>query len=115
MPKNCVFCGIWSGKEPAVGLWRGEGVMGFVPLNPVVPGHQLVVPAVHVADALENPRVTAEVMSVAAAIAPKPCNIITSAGREATQTVFHLHVHIVPRRADDGLALPWTAQQGNER
>ncbi len=37
-----------------------------------------------------------------------PCNLITSAGREATQTVFHLHIHVVPRRDGDGLALPWT-------
>jgi diadenosine tetraphosphate (Ap4A) HIT family hydrolase len=37
-------------------------------------------------------------------------NFITSAGRDATQTVFHLHIHIVPRHAGDGLALPWTGQ-----
>lgn len=112
MPESCVFCRIWSGKESAEGLWRRDRVMGFVPLNPVVPGHKLVVPAVHVVDALEHPGITAEVMAAAAAIARRPCNIITSAGREATQTVFHFHIHIVPRHEGDGLALPWTAQQG---
>jgi histidine triad (HIT) family protein len=40
-----------------------------------------------------------------------PCNIITSVGAEATQTVFHLHLHVVPRRFGDGLALPWTGQE----
>lgn len=44
----------------------------------------------------------------AAEIAPHPSNLITSAGAEATQSVFHLHVHIVPRGENDGLALPWT-------
>jgi histidine triad (HIT) family protein len=47
-------------------------------------------------------------MSAAAELATPPCNIITSAGSDATQTVFHLHLHVVPRRAGDGLALPWT-------
>jgi histidine triad (HIT) family protein len=51
--------------------------------------------------------VTAAVMRRAAELATPPCNIITSAGTEATQTVFHLHVHIVPREAGDGLELPW--------
>jgi histidine triad (HIT) family protein len=40
-------------------------------------------------------------------------NLITSVGSAATQTVFHLHVHVVPRRAGDGLALPWTSQKAD--
>jgi histidine triad (HIT) family protein len=46
---------------------------------------------------------------LAAAIMPDAFNIITSAGRDATQTVDHLHLHLVPRRPGDGLALPWAA------
>lgn len=110
MMPACVFCDIANGVTEAQVLRRWLGVWAFVPLNPVVDGHVLVVPRAHVVDALESPAVTAEVMRRAAQIAPRPCNIITSAGVEATQTVMHLHVHVVPRRAGDGLALPWTGQ-----
>jgi histidine triad (HIT) family protein len=76
----------------------------------VAPGHLLVVPRVHVADATTDPEVTAEVFAAAAELARdlRPCNLITSCGEAATQSVFHLHVHLVPRREGDGLALPWT-------
>jgi histidine triad (HIT) family protein len=92
-----------------VATW--DEAIAFVPLNPVTPGHLLVIPKRHVADVTENPTVSAAVMCAAAELATPPCNIITSAGREATQTVFHLHLHVVPRRAGDGLALPWTDRQ----
>jgi histidine triad (HIT) family protein len=66
---------------------------------------------VHVEDFLTEPLVTAVVMARAAELAAtlrmRPANLITSAGREATQSVFHLHIHLVPRKANDGLALPW--------
>jgi histidine triad (HIT) family protein len=79
----------------------------------VTDGHLLVVPTVHVRDATQDPGVTAFTMAAAAELAKEagPCNIITSAGAEATQTVFHLHLHIVPRREGDGLTLPWTTQE----
>jgi len=56
---------------------------------------------------------TATVMRRAAELMAElpAANIITSKGREATQSVFHLHVHVVPRQADDDLPLPWTPQQ----
>lgn len=89
-------------------------VMVFEPLNPVTPGHMLVVPAIHVADAAKNPTITALVMRRAAQVAAGvgPCNIITSLGADASQTVFHLHVHVVPRRPGDGLLLPWSKPDG---
>ncbi len=87
-------------------LWADA--VAFKPLSPVVEGHILVVPRVHVEDATEDPMVTAMVMGRAASIAPRSCNLITNVGAQATQTVWHLHVHIVPRRNGDGLALPWT-------
>jgi histidine triad (HIT) family protein len=68
----------------------------------------LVVPTEHVTDALDDPRVTAFTMGAAATVAKGPCNFITSVGAEATQTVRHLHIHIVPRRQHDGLQLPWS-------
>jgi histidine triad (HIT) family protein len=85
------------------------------PVLPVTPGHALVVPRRHVADALEDPALTGDVVRLAAVYARslrlsgvEACNIITSVGPEATQSVFHLHVHVVPRREGDGLPLPWS-------
>jgi len=108
---DCPFC-----DRIAAGEYDEEydGIVDFEPLNPVTPGHRLVVPKIHVADALEDLAVSAEAMAYAAnrakAVGLSSCNLITSAGTDATQTVFHLHIHIVPRHEGDGLALPWTGQ-----
>jgi histidine triad (HIT) family protein len=109
--RYCPFCKRIKDGQYAMG--NGDAV-AFEPLNPVTDGHLLVVPRRHVADAFEDPEVTAETMRAAASIARdqyKSVNLITSVGAPATQTIRHLHVHIVPRRADDGLHLPWTGQQ----
>ena len=108
---KCVFCAILSGQAPADIVWAWPDAIAIRPLNPVVDGHILVIPTVHVQDFTTDPEVTAAVMRRAAGLAGAgPANLITSAGAEATQTVFHLHVHIVPRARADGLALPWTGQ-----
>lgn len=87
-------------------------VVAFTPLNPVTPGHLLVIPKIHVEAATVDPVITAETMRVASILAAHvgDCNLITSVGLHATQTVYHLHIHIVPRRRGDGLTLPWTGQ-----
>jgi histidine triad (HIT) family protein len=105
---DCVFCG-----RIRHGLFDQSDAhaVSFPPLRPVTPGHLLVVPRVHVPDARADPDVTAHTMRLAAELAARrgqQCNLITSAGRWATQTVLHLHIHIVPRHQDDGLLLPWT-------
>ncbi|MCW2915505.1 MAG: hypothetical protein JWN52_3573 [Actinomycetia bacterium] len=109
----CVFCRIVTGEGPATIVRRWRKAVAFVPLNPVTDGHVLVVPTVHVLDAAQDPDVTAYTMAAASELAKEvgSCNLITSVGAEATQTVFHLHAHIVPRREGDGLALPWTTQE----
>lgn len=113
LPPTCAFCAIVDGRAPATVMRRWRDAIAIVPLNPVTEGHVLVIPRWHVVDALEEPQVTADVMRYAAEYAQRPANIITSAGVEATQTVFHLHVHVVPRREGDGLALPWTGHSGS--
>lgn len=110
MDPDCVFCQRIERHE-----YRRENglVVVFEPLHPVTPGHLLAVPTTHVAHFLEDPVAAAVTVEFAARVAAEnsmACNLITSAGHYATQTVFHLHVHIVPRRARDGLALPWTDQ-----
>lgn len=108
---DCPFCArIKAGEYDE----EYDGIVDFEPLNPVTPGHRLVVPKIHVADALEDGHVAGMVMAYAANRAKTaglaPCNLITSAGPAASQTVFHLHLHIVPRRPGDGLTLPWTQE-----
>lgn len=119
-----MFCDIVKGDAPAEILYRfkrpsrGAGrpeepiCIAVTPLNPVVPGHVLIIPVEHVADFTESIRVTADAMVCAAKYARhhriENCNLITSRGAAATQTVFHLHVHLVPRTYGDNLHLPWT-------
>jgi histidine triad (HIT) family protein len=105
----CPFCELLAdGSRPLTHDW-GSAV-AFEPLDPIVAGHLLVIPREHVVDASVDPLVTADVMANAAQVAAEkwPCNVITSCGAGATQSVFHLHVHIVPRHEDDGLLLPWS-------
>lgn len=111
--KFCVFCRIAAGTEPAEIVFEWPDAVAFRPLNPVTDGHLLVIPRAHVADALEDTVVTASTMARAADAAfgvlrRSGCNLITSVGIDATQTVFHLHIHVVPRRPGDGLLLPWS-------
>lgn len=108
---DCVFCLIVAGRAPATVVRRWAGVIAIAPRRPVTRDHVLVIPAVHVPDAGADATVSALTMTAAAELAGehRACNIITSRGADATQTVFHLHMHVVPRRAGDGLALPWSA------
>ena len=115
--KLCPFCEINTGRAPATFVHEWSDTIAIVPLNPVVDGHTLVIPKQHVADFGEDPDVSAATMRRAAELAAgdRPMNIITSRGRAATQSVFHLHLHLVPRAANDGLALPWYSGKGGVR
>jgi len=109
---DCVFCKRILHREYDY-KYSNLDTVQFEPLNPVVPGHMLFVPLVHVEEAAIMPPITGDVFQAAAMWAEfihKPFNLITSAGSAATQTVKHLHVHYIPRRKDDGLHLPWTGQ-----
>lgn len=115
--EDCPFCHI-DKIEGAVGVAIRPIVYKFEPLNPIVPGHRLFVPRTHIADAGEGPITAGAVFSAAATYAHRiggAYNLITSKGREATQSVFHFHLHYVPREDGDGLSLPWTDQSALER
>jgi|SRR6185312_200917 len=106
----CVFCSIIAGTAPAQDVTRYMTVTAFTPLNPVVGGHRLFVPNEHLIDAAHTPFRTGETFAIAAAwgeLQGEQFNLITNNGPDATQSVFHLHVHYVPRKANDGLPLPW--------
>lgn len=108
---RCPFCEIAAGRAPATIIREWPDALAIVPLGPVVDGHTLVIPKTHVTDFAADPVVAAATMSRAAELAgthpASPMNLITSRGRAATQSVFHLHLHLVPRAENDGLALPW--------
>ncbi|MER8119158.1 nucleoside 2-deoxyribosyltransferase domain-containing protein [Streptomyces sp. NPDC094031] len=115
---DCAFCDIATGRAPAVIVRQWPDAIAIRPRSGGVhPGHLLVIPRRHIADA------GADLDSAAAAqrraselVAELPAaNIITSKGAAATQTVFHAHWHVLPREALDGLLLPWTAQQDARR
>jgi histidine triad (HIT) family protein len=117
---GCVFCRIIDGEEPADFVAKWDRTVAFRPRRPHVPGHVLFVPRFHVADATESPMVAGYTVADAArwvkSWAKGPANIVTSIGAEATQTVFHLHVHVLPRGPEDGLrpSWPWRVKPGEE-
>uniref|UniRef100_UPI003F4953B9 HIT family protein n=1 Tax=Streptosporangium sp. CA-235898 TaxID=3240073 RepID=UPI003F4953B9 len=109
---TCVFCAIIAARAPATVVRAWPETIAISPRHPVTPGHVLVIPHTHVPDVGTDPWVSARAMSRAAELAATlpAANVITSRGAAATQTVFHLHLHVVPRVQDDGLPLPWTPQ-----
>ena len=118
--RDCPFCAIVAGAQPARMVYADNHNVAFLPLHPATRGHTLVVPRSHAADflALDAPaaaRLSAAVLAVAAAvqdaIEPEGMNLITSAGAAAAQTVFHLHVHVLPRTTGDRVGDIWPADQ----
>jgi histidine triad (HIT) family protein len=113
---DCDFCEIVANEEPAREVLRTETVVAFFPTNPATLGHTLIVPRDHVPDIWALDRETAHQLAdatlrvaqgVREAIAMDGLNIIQSNGKAATQTVFHLHVHVVPRQDNDAIGRIW--------
>lgn len=114
---TCPFCRIVEGSGPAVIYREWPDALAIRPLNPVTRFHVLVISRVHVPHFASDPEMTARVMGRAAEYAAdkfRSANLITSRGAAATQTVEHLHVHLVPRHPGDGLLLPWSAPTASE-
>jgi len=113
---GCDFCRIVQGLEHANVVFESATALAFFPLRPAALGHTLVVPKVHVVDFLHADGEVAADVSVAVlrvaravelATTPDGMNVLTSAGEAATQTVFHLHVHVLPRWHDDAIGTFW--------
>lgn len=116
MDLGCEFCQIVRGERRARVVADAADALAFFPLRPVCPGHTLVIPKTHVRDlwaagSLPGAGLMQAVISVGRAIdtalRPDGLNLISSAGEAASQTVFHLHLHVVPRWAGDGLGNIW--------
>jgi histidine triad (HIT) family protein len=107
-----VFCSIITGDAPASVVYRDDYVVAFMDIRPVTPGHLLVVPIVHATyladlDANIGAALFGVATSVAAALRRSglPCagiNLFYADGAVAGQEVFHSHLHVIPRTADDG-------------
>jgi histidine triad (HIT) family protein len=114
---SCPFCAIVRGEDRSVEIvCEDKSWIAFFPLEPATPGHTLVIPRTHVSDLwAARPPLVAELMSgvlrvgeaINSAIKPEGMNLITSAGKAAEQTVFHLHLHVVPRWTQDRFGRIW--------
>ncbi len=118
---TCVFCKIVAGTLPCFKLLEDELTIAFMDINPVNPGHSLAVAKGHwpTVDVIP-PNVLAAVAGTAQRIAtavfkelkPHGVNLIQANGEGAGQSVPHLHIHVMPRRPDDGLILNWAPKPG---
>jgi histidine triad (HIT) family protein len=116
MESDCLFCGIVAGDVPAQVVDSDEHTVAFMDINPATRGHVLVVPRNHAADLmeiddddLERTMLAARRLArkIEAALDSDGFNLLNSCGPAAWQTVFHFHVHVIPRYDDDPLKLPW--------
>ena len=122
MPEDCIFCKIVAGEIPAFVVEQDEHTLTFMDIAPATRGHALVIPKRHAADLLE---IDADQLAAVTAAAQRQAvrarerlgsdgvNLINSCGAAAWQTVFHFHVHVIPRYAGDPLRLPWTPEAGD--
>jgi histidine triad (HIT) family protein len=116
---DCAFCDIVTGRASAKLVDEWEDAVAFFPLAPATVGHTLIAPRRHVTDIWSvdetlGAKLIQHVLELShilrEALSPDGMNIINSSGRVATQTVMHLHVHLVPRYEDDGMGEIWPAE-----
>lgn len=114
---ECIFCKIANGEIPAATLYEDENFRVILDLNPASKGHALILPKTHAANLYELPDETAEkVLVLAKKMAAKmvdtlECdgfNLLQNNGEIAGQTVFHFHMHLIPRYQGDEVKIGWT-------
>jgi histidine triad (HIT) family protein len=119
---NCLFCKIIAGEVPSQRVDEDERTVAFMDINPATRGHALVVPRAHFKDLREiDPEDLTAVAIAAQRLARKAVerfdadgvNLLNSCGAAAWQTVFHFHMHVIPRYDEDPLRLPWTPKPGD--
>jgi len=119
---DCLFCGIVAGSIPSETIDSDERTVAFMDINPATPGHALVVPREHSADLLEigDQDLTATMLAAQRlsrrmkdVLKADGIDLINACGAAAWQTVFHFHIHVLPRYEDDPLKLPWVPEPGD--
>ncbi|MDO4298443.1 MAG: HIT family protein [Lachnospiraceae bacterium] len=117
MECNCIFCKIANGEIPSATLYEDEEFRVILDLGPASRGHALILPKKHAANLFELPDETAEkVMVLAKKIAGRlkeglgadGINLVQNNGEAAGQTVFHFHMHLIPRYDGDTVQVTWT-------
>jgi histidine triad (HIT) family protein len=120
--EDCLFCKIVAGEIPAQVIMEDDDVLAFMDIAPATRGHALVIPKRHAADIWEiEPDQLAAVAKMAQHVALRVrdqlaadgVNLINSNRAAAWQTVFHFHMHVIPRYVGDPLQLPWTPAAGD--
>ena len=113
---NCIFCKIVSGQIPSAKVLETDLAVAFLDINPVAPGHVLLLPKDHsvtlmdtspqsiAAVATELPRLARAVLAATGASA---LNVLQNNGREAGQVVGHVHFHLIPRKSGDEFRVHW--------
>jgi histidine triad (HIT) family protein len=119
---DCLFCKIVAGEIPATIVAQDERTIAFMDINPATRGHALVIPREHAADVHAiDPEDLQAVAVVAQRLAGRAVdqlraagvNLLNSNGPAAWQTVFHFHLHVIPRYEGDPLRLPWVPAPGD--
>jgi histidine triad (HIT) family protein len=119
---NCIFCKIVAGELPATIVDEDERTLSFMDIAPATRGHALVVPREHSpdllsidADDLAAVGLTAQRLALRAKdrLGADGVNLLNSCGAVAFQTVFHFHVHVIPRYEGDPVRLPWVPAPGD--
>ncbi|HWI25498.1 MAG TPA: HIT family protein [Stellaceae bacterium] len=122
MDQNCIFCRIVAGTIPSIKLCEDDETLAFMDINPVHDGHCLVIPKAHFPTVFVLPpaafaavgRVAIRLAkAVDAAVRPDGLNLVQANGPGAGQSVPHFHLHILPRRMNDGLAASWAPKPGD--
>jgi histidine triad (HIT) family protein len=119
---DCTFCRIVAGEIPCFKLYEDEATLAFMDINPVHPGHALAIPKAHEADVFEVSEPAIAAVSATArklaravheVVAPDGLNLVQCNGKAAAQSVPHFHMHVLPRKAGDDLALNWGLEPGD--
>jgi histidine triad (HIT) family protein len=119
---NCIFCKIAAGEIPATIVQEDERTISFMDIAPATRGHALVIPRAHAEDLLSVDSEDLKAVSLACQqlarrakerLAADGVNLLNSCGATAWQTVFHFHVHVIPRYDGDPLRLPWVPTPGD--
>lgn len=118
---DCIFCKIVNGDIPSAKVFENEHVVAFLDISQVTKGHTLIIPKVHKKNVYElTPEITQHVFEVAPQIAnalkatynPVGMNLVNNNGEQAGQTVFHFHLHLIPRYGEgDGFGAVWKSHQ----
>jgi histidine triad (HIT) family protein len=119
---DCLFCKIVAGEIPSTRVYEDERTIAFMDINPGTRGHLLVIPREHAKDVLEiDPEDLAAVARTGKVMAERVMerlgadgvNLLNACGAAAWQTVFHFHLHVIPRYVGDPLRLPWQPAPGD--